>query len=156
MIKLLRVDDRLVHGQVAMKWTRTLGIHTIVVANDSVASDEFLKMALGLAKPADIELKIENVEDAIELINQNVDSKQNLMVIVNNLVDAKKIIDATPITSLNIGNLREREGSKKYTLSVTFTPEDIEICKQLVSAGIELEQRMIPEERKVMIKKLIS
>ena len=156
MIKLLRIDDRLLHGQVAMAWTKNLGIHTIVIANDSVASDEFLKMTLGLAKPIDVELRIENVENATKFIKANIESRQNVMVIINNLVDAKRILSVTPIKSLNIGNLRERKDSVRYSFSMTLTPEDISICKELIDAGIELELRMVPEEKKVLIKNLIN
>lgn len=155
MIKLLRIDDRLLHGQVAVAWTRSLGIHTIVIANDSVATDEFLKMTLGLAKPSDVELKIETVDNAIQIINESADSKHNVMVIVNNFCDAKRIIGATSIQSLNVGNLRERKESTRYSVSVTLTPEDISICKELIHAGIELEQRMIPEEKKVYMENLL-
>lgn len=156
MIKLLRVDDRLLHGQVAMVWTKNLGIHTIVIANDSVASDEFLKMTLGLAKPMDVELKIENVENAIKYMKANMESRQNVMVIINNLSDAEKILKETSVKSLNIGNLRERKDSVRYSRSMTLTPEDVRICKELIDAGVELELRMIPEEKKVFIKNLIK
>ncbi len=156
MIKLLRVDDRLLHGQVAMVWTKNLGIHTIVIANDSVASDEFLKMTLGLAKPMDVELKIENVENAIKYMKVNMESRQNVMVIINNLSDAEKILKETSVKSLNIGNLRERKDSVRYSRSMTLTSEDVRICKELIDAGVELELRMIPEEKKVLIKNLIK
>ena len=52
MIKLTRIDDRLLHGQVAFTWTPALSADCIVIANDKVAKDEFLKMTLNLAKPA--------------------------------------------------------------------------------------------------------
>lgn len=156
MIKLLRVDDRLLHGQVAMVWTKNLGIYTIVIANDSVASDEFLKMTLGLAKPMDVELKIENVENAIKYMKVNMESRQNVMVIINNLSDAEKILKETSVKSLNIGNLRERKDSVRYSRSMTLTSEDVRICKELIDAGVELELRMIPEEKKVLIKNLIK
>lgn len=156
MIKLLRVDDRLLHGQVAMVWTKNLGIHTIVIANDSVASDEFLKMTLGLAKPIDVELKIENIENAIKYMKNNLESRQNVMVIINNLADAKKILGETQIKVLNVGNLRERKDSVRYSRSMTLTPEDVAICKELIDKGIELELRMVPEEKKVLIKNLIK
>ena len=58
MIKLLRVDHRLVHGQVAFSWTNALGADAILVANDDVPNDEIWKTALKLAKPANVKLVI--------------------------------------------------------------------------------------------------
>ena len=51
MIKLTRIDDRLVHGQVAFTWVSSLGIDCLVVANEKIAKDEFQKMAMGLHVP---------------------------------------------------------------------------------------------------------
>lgn len=156
MIKVLRVDDRLLHGQVAVSWTKVLGIQTIVITNDSVVNDEFLKMTLGLAKPLDVELKIINVDEGIEFINENYDNKKSVMVIVNNLIDARRIIEATKINSLNIGNMRERKGSSRYSFSMALTSEDVDVCKDLLANGVEIEQRMLPSDSKVYIKDLLN
>lgn len=51
MILLLRVDHRLLHGQVAFSWTQTLGADCILIANDAVAGDELRKTTMKLAKP---------------------------------------------------------------------------------------------------------
>ena len=48
MIKLLRVDDRLIHGAVAFSWTKELSINLIVLANDKIAKDDFQKMTLDI------------------------------------------------------------------------------------------------------------
>ena len=52
MIKALRIDHRLVHGQVAFTWTHFLAATRIIVIDDKAAADEFQKMALNMAKPA--------------------------------------------------------------------------------------------------------
>ena len=51
MIKKLRVDYRLVHGQVAISWSRALGVDCILVANDEVAKDEMRQSMLRISKP---------------------------------------------------------------------------------------------------------
>ena len=89
MIKLLRVDDNLLHGQVAFSWVRNLRIHTIIVADDKVANDQFMKMSLGLAKPVGVNLIIDSVDNAIEILKN--DDKLNILVIVGNIRNAEKI-----------------------------------------------------------------
>ena len=69
MIKLTRIDDRLVHGQVAFTWVSSLGIDCLVVANDKIAKDEFQKMAMGLAKPPMVKLAIMTLADSIVFLN---------------------------------------------------------------------------------------
>ena len=156
MIRLLRIDDRLFHGQVAISWSKYYSIHTIVIANDVVVKDEFLKMTLGLAKPMDVELKIVAVDDAIRYVQEHIDSRRNVMVIVNNLQDAKRIVKEGGVPSVNFGNLRERAGSVRYSSAVTLTEEDLAICKELIDDGVELEVRWVPDENKVLIKKIIN
>ena len=69
MIKLTRIDDRLVHGQVSFTWVPALGADCLIVANDKIAKDDFQKMTLGLAKPAKVKLLIKPVSDAVSFLN---------------------------------------------------------------------------------------
>ena len=154
MLKLLRVDDRLLHGQVAFLWTKALAIQKIIIANDSVAHDEFMKMTLGMAKPVGVELVIEEVQKAAELLIQHKDSRQQIMAVVNNLADAQRLIEITGyIRSVNLGGLRERPGSCRITHAITLTDEDKAICRQLMENGIEVELRAVPENKKMVLDK---
>ena len=54
MIKLLRVDHRLLHGQVAMTWTQELDTNCILIACDAVVKDDVRKTTLKLARPAGV------------------------------------------------------------------------------------------------------
>ncbi|OPJ64916.1 PTS system mannose/fructose/N-acetylgalactosamine-transporter subunit IIB [Clostridium oryzae] len=157
MIKLLRVDDRLLHGQVAFAWTKNLKINLIVVANDTIAHDEFTKMTLGLAKPQGVNLTIVEVKKATEILNTEKVKKYSTLIIVNNLVDAQRIAESVEeIKSINIGGIKEREGSKRYTNAVTLTDDDIRICRELIEKNIEVEARQMPVDKKQLIKDLIK
>ena len=65
MIKIMRVDERLIHGQIAMVWSKEMSIDGIVVANDATASDETQQMALKMAVPSGIKVIIKTVDSAI-------------------------------------------------------------------------------------------
>ena len=69
MIKLTRVDYRLIHGQVAMSWTHALDVDCILLASDAVAKDDMRKAALRLARPSGVKLVIKDVDAAIEALN---------------------------------------------------------------------------------------
>ena len=72
MIKLLRVDHRLLHGQVAFSWTTNLGADCILIANDGIMHDDLRKTTVKLSKPAGTKLVIKNIEDSIAAINSGV------------------------------------------------------------------------------------
>ena len=65
MIKLLRVDHRLLHGQVAFSWTQFLGADCILIANDSLMQDELRKTTIKLAKPQGVKVVMKNIQDSI-------------------------------------------------------------------------------------------
>ena len=67
MIKLLRVDHRLLHGQVAMTWTQELDTNCILIACDAVVKDDVRKTTLKLARPAGVKLVIKSVNDSLSL-----------------------------------------------------------------------------------------
>src|ERR1700753_1145947 len=88
MLKLIRIDDRLVHGQVAFTWTPALNINCIVVANDRAATDEFLKMTLGLAKPAGVKLVIKTIRETIPFLNDAKNAALSILVLIDSVKDA--------------------------------------------------------------------
>lgn len=66
MIKVVRIDHRLLHGQVIFAWTKSQGIERIIVIDNDAAGDDFKKMSLKLSKPADIKLSVFSVTQAKE------------------------------------------------------------------------------------------
>ena len=88
MIKLTRIDDRLVHGQVAFTWVSSLGIDCLVVANDKVAKDDFLKMAMSLAKPPTAKLFIMTLADTVIFLNDVKSKNAKILLLVNCVRDA--------------------------------------------------------------------
>ena len=82
MIRLCRVDHRLLHGQVAFSWTNAVGADCILVASDSVVNDEVWKTTLKLGKPAGVKLVIKNIADSVKVINSGVTDKYKLLIVV--------------------------------------------------------------------------
>src|ERR1700712_3549396 len=111
MIKLTRIDDRLVHGQVAFTWVPALGVNCLIVANDKVAKDEFMKMTLGLARPAGTKLLIKSLKEAAEFLNDKMNDSLKILLIVNSIKDASAMAAEVPgIRSINVGGLRLKDG----------------------------------------------
>ena len=90
MIEMLRVDHRLLHGQIAYAWTSHLNADCILIANDDLVSDDLRKAAVKMAKPPQAKLVIKNIEKSIEAINSGVTDKYHLLIIVESVDDAVK------------------------------------------------------------------
>jgi mannose/fructose/N-acetylgalactosamine-specific phosphotransferase system component IIB len=156
MIKLTRIDDRLVHGQVALVWTPALSVNCLIVANDKAASDEFLKMTLGFAKPANTKLLIKSLDETISFLNDPANGGLKILLIINSVQDALTLSESIPeITSVNFGGMRGKEGSRLVSKAIAITDEDIAISRKLIDKGVELEIRQVPTDKKQLLQDLI-
>lgn len=156
MIKLIRIDDRLLHGQVALTWTPALGADCLLVANDKVAKDEFLKMAMGLAKPASARLLIKSLAESISFLLEEKNKNLKILVLVNSVGDAQILSnEISEIKSINFGGIRGKEGSRLISKAIAVTDADVVIIRELLKKEIELEIRQVPTDKKQEVESLI-
>jgi len=156
MIKLIRIDDRLVHGQVAFTWVPSLGVDYLVVANDKVAGDDFLKMTMGLAKPPTTKLLILTLEKAIALLNDAKSKNLKILLLVTNVKDSHDLASSiAEIKSVNFGGIRMKDGARLISKAIAVSDEDVIVIQKMLDLGIELEIRQVPTDKKILIKDLI-
>jgi fructoselysine and glucoselysine-specific PTS system IIB component len=156
MIKLTRIDDRLLHGQVAFTWTPALGVDCLLIANDKVAKDEFMKMTISLAKPAGTKLLIKSIADAATFLNDEKSKNAKVLLLVNSVKDAYAMVNAVAeVKSVNFGGLRTKEGAKLISKAIAVNDDDIGLIRELLDKGIELEVRQVPTDSKQMVGDLI-
>lgn len=157
MITFLRVDHRLLHGQVAFSWTQYVGADCILIANDAVMDDELRKTTIKLAKPPAVKLVLKNIADAIAAIKSGVTDKYKLFIVVESVEDAWRLACAIPeITSINLGGIKPKEGSQNISKAINVRPEEINLLNELVKAGTEIEIRQVPKDRKVLFAERIK
>lgn len=156
MIGLFRIDDRLLHGQVALTWTPSVGAGCILVANDRIAGDDFQKMALNLAKPANVKLLVKSITDTAAILNDVRYHGIKMLVLVNSVKDAYTLSElVSDIQSINFGGLRSKEGSKAVSKAISLTESDISICRKMLDKGLELEIRQVPGDKNLMLDGII-
>ncbi|MDI3310994.1 PTS sugar transporter subunit IIB [Thermoanaerobacter thermohydrosulfuricus] len=152
-----RVDGRLIHGQIAIAWSRLLGIDEIIVVNDEVSRDETQTMLLEFATPPGVKLKICSVADAITLINNNEFEGNRTMVVFKYIKDAVRIVEGgINIKSLNIGGAYFSEGKTQYNKALALDENDIEDLRYLSRKGVELFYQVAPMNEKEPLSKYVS
>lgn len=92
MIKLFRIDERLIHGQIAIKWSRHTGVDSIVVANDNAAASPMIQKSLKMAAPPGIKTVIKTLDSAITTLNDPRCEPLKVLVLVNSPADALKMV----------------------------------------------------------------
>jgi len=150
IISLVRIDDRLIHGQVATDWVRYTHCDRIIVINDLIAMDEIRKKLLLAITPAGVKTSIITIGKAIEAYNNPKYKDLNAMFLLTCPQDILSLIEGgVSIKSINIGGMSYKEGKKQITAAVSVSDDDISCFNELYKKGIELEIRMLSTERKV-------
>lgn len=152
-----RIDERLIHGQVATVWTNTLGANRIMVVNDSAVKDQMQIGALKMAKPAGVKLSILSKKKAIEKILAGNYEEDKVFLITKDIPDMAYLIEnGVPLKKFNVGNISQKENSQSIKKSVALTSEDIQQIRKLIDQGVEITAQMIPTESDQSILKYIE
>lgn len=80
---MLRIDDRLIHGQVAVVWSKNLNVSRIIVVSDAISKNEIQKSALKMAAPENVKTFIQPVDEALKLLNDPRAAKLSILVVMN-------------------------------------------------------------------------
>lgn len=153
-IALVRVDNRLVHGQILEAWVPFIKAKCIMVVDDNSASDFFCETVIRMAVPSDIEVNICSVDDfaATYIYSQGIGKKT--IVLFSNIADALKAYQGGfHFKKLNIGNIHHEDYKVCCAPSVFLCePEIQDILKLLDDKGVSVELKRVPRERAVDIK----
>lgn len=163
MIKWVRLDERMIHGQVATKWSQLLGVNRIIVADDQAASNEIIKKSLLMAAPANCKTAIVPVEKAVALCNDLRAEALSILLIVstpeNLLTVAKQCKDIPQINVGNYGRIAPKHGEeprKTYTKNLYAYDEEVEILKEVMATGIPCNVQTIPDDIPQELSKVIG
>lgn len=139
---LLRIDERLLHGQVARNWMKEVGADVIVVANDPVNEDEKQQHLMDLVTPMGSKSYFFGLSEASTKIKDL--EEEDALVLVETPEDALKLIeDGIEIDSVNVGNIHQASGKKQINDNVYLGEDDIKALKQIKDAGKKLDFRTL-------------
>lgn len=152
-VALVRIDDRLVHGQVVEGWLKVIRATHIVVASDLVAADETQKALYLLAVPQGIKLSCLSLKDAAHAWTGDAWKKDRVLVLVSSPQDVVTLAEkGVEITSLNVGGMHYKDGRVQILKAVSVDDKDVVALKALMRRGILLEARPLPLDEPIELK----
>lgn len=155
-IVLTRIDNRLIHGQVATMWSSSVGANLLLVANDEVSQNEFRQRLMDMAAPSFAQTRYFSIEKTINIINKASES-QHIAIICENPQDVLKLVEGgVPIKKVNIGNMHMAQGKRQVSKAVCVDDNDVDAFKKLKALGVELEIRRVPSESAESIDELFK
>jgi PTS system mannose-specific IIB component len=156
-IGLARIDDRLIHGQVATRWTKETNVQRIIVVSDEVAADTVRKTLLTQVAPPGVTAHVVDVAKMSRVYNNPKYAGERIMLLFTNPTDVERVVEGgVNITSVNIGGMAFRQGKTQVNNAISVDEKDIEAFKKLNARGIELEARKVSTDQKLKMMDLIG
>ncbi len=143
-VKLFRIDDRLIHGQVISGWARVTAATRVLILDDVVAKDELSLSLFKMASPPGVSVEAVTVEDGIKLLKEEL--KDNTIVLFRTPKEAKQVYDAgVSMPKLNVGGCGSKPGRTNFYRNVHLTPDEVEILREMAKDGVVIELQMVPD-----------
>ena len=156
-IGLARIDDRLIHGQVATRWTKETNVTRIIVVSDEVANDHVRKTLLTQVAPPGVTAHVVDIAKMIRVWNNPKYGSDRVMLLFTNPTDVERVVEqGVDIKSVNIGGMAFRQGKTQVNNAVSVDEKDIAAFRKLNERGIELEVRKVSNDPKLKMMDLIA
>ncbi len=144
---LVRIDDRLIHGQVIAVWCRHKSFKRIVVLDDNVAKDAFMQQVLRLAAPTGITVEAMEIVASVPVLNA-IPNKEAVMLLMKTPLTAKRLKDAgLDYTELNIGGIGMGPGRKNVFKNISMSEDEKAVLRELTDAGVNITLLTVPGEK---------
>ena len=151
-ILLTRIDNRLIHGQVGVTWTKTLGANLLLVANDAVANDPMQQKLMAVtAKSSGAGVRFFSLEKTAAIISKAA-PEQKIFIICKTPADVRYLVEhGVPIKDLNVGNMHFSEGKRAISKKVYVDDNDYADLKAIEAAGVNVFIQDVTGDEKLKI-----
>ncbi|CAQ82867.1 MULTISPECIES: PTS N-acetylgalactosamine transporter subunit IIB [Photorhabdus] len=155
-ILMTRIDNRLVHGQVGVTWTNSLGANLVLVANDQVASDLVQQNLMDMVVSDGVQTRYFTLQKTIDVIHKAAE-RQKIFIVCKTPQDVLTLVKGgVPISFVNVGNMHFAEGKRQIHKTVSVDDSDVVVFRELEQLGITCEVRRVPDEAGEPIAKLLA
>jgi PTS system mannose-specific IIB component len=136
-----RIDDRLIHGQVATYWLRHINADQVICVNDDAAANPVQAQVLKMAAP-DLSVHLFPVQKFIH-IYQNQPIRKSTFLILGSTSDALALKKGgVPMDYINFGGMRAKEGRVMYHHDLCFTPQEEQDLYELINSGTKIDYQI--------------
>jgi len=154
VISLVRVDNRLIHGQVVEAWLPKLRANRMVVADDEAYHSSLVRAAMGLAVPPAVEVRIQPLNE-VDYPALFEDPSRTLLLIRDVAGILAALAKGLQLTHLNLGNIHYGLGRRKVSASVFLSKEELNQLEVLFKRGVKVEARGVPTDAPVEFPEMV-
>jgi D-glucosaminate-specific PTS system IIB component len=155
--RLVRIDDRLIHGQVVTGWLRALGAKRIVIVDDATARDEFLREVLTLAAPQGVPVEVLGLADGAARCFDLASSPEPVIVLARSPRTIVALRQAgVPIEVVDLGGMGAGPGKRRLHKTISVGPDDLASLRLLEEMGTRVEIQIVADDRPIPFRSLDS
>lgn len=156
-VGLARIDTRLLHGQVATTWTKTVGPDRIIVVSDKVAHDELRKSMIMEAAPPGVKVHVVPIKKMIEIYKDPRFGLTKVMLLFETPQDVLEFVEGGgELSEVNLGSMAHSKGKVVVTNALAMGEDDIETLEKLKEKGIGFDVRKVPADRSENLDSLLK
>ncbi|MEK6698045.1 MAG: PTS sugar transporter subunit IIB [Nitrospirota bacterium] len=157
MLVFVRIDDRLIHGQVVEGWVNYLKATCILVADDKVAANALQRSIMEISVPHGLKVFIGAVADISEQVRSATLSAERMILLFSNPFDALRALKAgLPCPALNIGGMHYVPGKRKLLDVLAVDEGDLKALQEIVAMGVKVDVQTVPTERPLPLEKVFK
>jgi PTS system mannose-specific IIB component len=156
-LRLVRIDDRLIHGQVVAVWLRALGGKRIVIVDDATARDEFMREVLTLAAPHGVQVEVYDVASGAARCIQLAAAPEPVMVLARSPRTILALRQAgVPIEVVDLGGIGAGPGRKRIHRTISVSPDEIRDLQAIEKLGTRVEIQIVADDRPIPFHSVVS
>ncbi len=156
-VELMRIDDRLIHGQVVVGWGQPLDIDFIVLVDDEVASSDWEQELYRMGVPPEMEVRFASVDDAARQLAEFEADERRGIVLTGDITSMRRLVEVNGhIRKVNLGGIHHRAGRVQRLRYVFLAPDEEAELRAMAARGIEITAQDVPSARPVPLASVLD
>lgn len=155
-IELVRIDDRLIHGQVVTTWVKQMKIEQILIINDMIAKDPIQNSVFKMTAPQNVKVQSFEVDKFINIAKKTEIKRRTLLLLTNPADVLRLHRGGVEFDQLNLGGMKYTTDRKQYTKAISLTDQEREDLRILGEEGVAVSVQMIPSDKLTTLKELME
>lgn len=156
-IKLVRIDFRLMHGQVVTNWLKQVSADSVLIVDDKLAADKFLAQVFLMAAPPGVKVAIRSIEKAVVSFQKEIFKGEKMLILFKSVANAKTAFDlGFPLEKLQVAGLGN--GTNKIMISneLSLSREEADMLLDMQSKGVEITLQVTPKDPRIPLDEAVK
>jgi len=153
---LVRIDDRLIHGQIATQWLSATHGNRILIIDDPLVQNAMMMRMLKAVAPPGIAVDVKTTAEAVEELKKDTENKENLVILVKVPEVLEALIDnGIKIPKIILGGMGLTPQRKRFNKNVSASPDEAECIKRIIKKGVPMYYQLVPSDKAVNVENLL-